>query len=167
LTLTPPLRLDLPGGRSTAPFQTPTLTNLEKTMLGLFRGAACFLALVAIAGVVLTAAAAETSFPFGSALLLDTPPLPGTKRVPTIEIDQNGTASIHLWCAEVRGDASVADSSITIVPKQALPSQCPPQSISRDASLLVALSQVTGWSRHDDIVEFVGTTPLRFRLMTN
>lgn len=136
-------------------------------MLGFGRATACFLVFAMIVSAIVAASASETSFPFGSSLLLDAAPLPGTKRVPMIEIQENGSASLHLWCADVRGDANVTDNAITIVPKQAMPSQCPPETISRDASLLVALSQVTGWRRHDEIVEFLGTTPLRFRLMTN
>ncbi len=114
-----------------------------------------------------SAEANDTSFPFGSALVLETAPLPGTKRVPMIEIDADGAAAIYLWCARVRGDASVAENTLTIVPKQAMPSQCPPESVSRDAALLVTLSQVTGWRRQGEIVDFLGATPLRFRLMTN
>ena len=119
------------------------------------------------AGSILPAAASDTSFPFGSALVLDASPLPGSKRVPMIEIEENGAISIYLWCASVRGAASVADNTISIVPKQAMPSQCPPESIDRDANLLTVLSEVTGWRRHGDVIEFLGATPLRFRLMTN
>jgi hypothetical protein len=136
-------------------------------MLCLSRRATRLLLCGIIASAILPAAASEASFPFGSALVLDAAPVPGSKRVPMIEIEDNGAASIYLWCASVQGDASVADNAITIVPKQAMPSQCPADSVSRDANLLVALSQVTGWSRHGDVVEFTGATPLRFRLMTN
>lgn len=136
-------------------------------MLGLSRRAVGLLLSGVIAGSVLPAAASEASFPFGSALVLDAAPLPGSKRLPMIEIDDNGAAAIYLWCASVRGDASVADNAITIVPKQAMPSQCPADTVSRDAELLGALSQVTRWARHGDVVEFTGATPLRFRLMTN
>jgi hypothetical protein len=33
--------------------------------------------------------------------------------------------------------------------------------------LLAALAQVTSWRRHGDVIEFIGATKLRFRLMTN
>jgi hypothetical protein len=33
--------------------------------------------------------------------------------------------------------------------------------------LLAALAQVTSWRRHGDVIEFIGATTLRFRLMTN
>lgn len=121
----------------------------------------------ALAGWLAPAAASQTSFPFGSALVLDATPLPGSKRVPMIEIEDSGATAIYLWCASVRGASNIVDETITIVPKQATPSQCPPESLSRDVALLTALSQVTGWRRHGDIIDFIGATPLRFRLMTN
>jgi hypothetical protein len=45
--------------------------------------------------------------------------------------------------------------------------QCEPDRQTRDAELLTALAQVTNWRRQGDIVELLGVTPLRFRLMTN
>ena len=135
--------------------------------MGLGRRAVCFLAAALLASVILPALATENSFPFGSALVLDTQPLSGSKRVPIIEIEENGAISFHLWCANALGTANVTDDAITIVPNRALPTQCTPDVLSRDAALLAALSQVTGWRRHGDVVDFIGVTPLRFRLMTN
>lgn len=130
------------------------------------RSALCF-ALAVLAGSLSFASAAESSFPFGSTLVLDAAPPPGTKRVPTIEIDENGEASFYLWCAGARGSASVGQDTISLKPTTALPSQCTPDQISRDAELLTQLSQVTGWHRDGDEVDLTGTTTLRFRLMTN
>jgi hypothetical protein len=120
-----------------------------------------------VPGSLVPAGATETSFPFGSALVLDAAPLPGTKRVPMIEIDENGDASFYLWCASARGSANVGQVTISLTPTAALPSQCTPDQISRDADLLVQLSQVTGWHRQGDEVDLTGTATLRFRLMTN
>lgn len=130
------------------------------------RSALCF-ALALVAGSFLPAWATETSFPFGSSLVLDVPPLPGTKRVPMIEIDEDGQASFYLWCASARGSANVGQDTISLTPTTALPSQCTPDQISRDADLLVQLSQMTGWHRQGDEVDLTGTATLRFRLMTN
>jgi heat shock protein HslJ len=137
------------------------------TMHRLRRRATSFLAALALAGPIVPAAAADAAFPFGSELALDAAPPPGSKRVPTIEIDQDGAASFNLWCARASGSATVTDDAITITPTKALPSQCPPDSISQDAALLAALSQVTNWRRNGDVVDFIGATTLRFRLMTN
>lgn len=136
-------------------------------MSSLRRGAASFLAALALAGSMVPAAASDTAFPFGSELILDAAPQPGTKRVPTIEIEENGAASFNLWCARASGSATVTDDAITITPTKALPAQCPPDRISQDAALLAALSQVTSWRRNGDVIDFLGATNLRFRLMTN
>ncbi len=136
-------------------------------MRRLRRCATRFLAALALAGPMAPAAASDTAFPFGSELALDAAPLPGTKRVPTIEIDQDGAVAFNLWCARATGSATVSDDAITITPTKALPSQCTPDQISQDAALLAALSQVTNWHRNSDVIDFLGATNLRFRLMTN
>ena len=136
-------------------------------MRRLRRCATSLLAALALAGAVMQAAASDTAFPFGSELALDAAPLPGSKRVPTIEIDQDGAATFNLWCARASGSATVTDDAITITPTKALPSQCPPDRISQDAALLAALSQVTNWRRNGDVIDLLGATNLRFRLMTN
>ena len=130
------------------------------------RSALCFV-LAVLAGSFLPAFATENSFPFGTALVLDATPLPGTKRLPTIEIEENGEASFYLWCASARGSANVGQDTISLTPKTALPSQCTPDQISRDADLLAQLSQMTGWHREGDEVDLTGTATLHFRLMTN
>jgi META domain len=127
----------------------------------------CCLMCAFLAGSSAAASANETSFPFGSALLLDAAPQPGSKRIPTVEIDQDGMASFYLWCASVRGSAKVGADTISMTPTTPLPSQCSAEQINRDAALLAQLAQVTGWRRNGDEVDFLGTTTLRFRLMTN
>ena len=83
------------------------------------------------------------------------------------EIEDDGTASIDLWCAALHAEATVGDGSIAIVAGAPSPAQCEPEQQSRDADLLAALGQVTSWRRSGDVIELVGPTPLRFRLMTN
>jgi hypothetical protein len=116
-------------------------------------------------------ASASDAFPFGSELVLDTAPMHGSRRVPIIEIEDNGTASIDLWCASLKAQATVDDATITIVPGAAqpalAPTQCDADRQARDADLLAALTQVTGWHRSGETIELTGATPLRFRLMTN
>jgi META domain len=134
--------------------------------------AACWLAWSVLAGAVFAgtapAVASEKSFPFGSELILDASPMRGSKRIPMIEIEEGGAASIDLWCASLQAQADVGDDgSISIVPSPANPAQCTPERQSGDDNLLAALAQVTGWRRRGDVIEFSGSTPLRFRLMTN
>ena len=128
----------------------------------------CLLAcVIAVAAALLPAAASERSFPFDRELMLDVAPMPGSKRVPILEIAANGAASIDLWCASLRGQASVGDGSISIVPGPAQPAQCAPDRQSGDENLLAALAQMTNWRRDGNVIELRGATTLRFRLMTN
>jgi hypothetical protein len=120
-----------------------------------------------MAASVLPAAASEPEFPFDRELMLDVAPLPGSKRVPIIEIESNGAASIDLWCASLRGQANVGGDSISIVPGPAQPAPCTADRQSGDENLLAALAQVTNWKRRGDVIELRGATTLRFRLMTN
>ena len=135
-------------------------------MLRLCWRSACCLVLVLLAIPLLPATASET-FPFGSALFLDSRPLPGSKRIPMIEIQENGTAAFNLWCANVSGSASVAADTITITPTKALSVQCTPDRLTRDTALLTALMQVTNWQRHGEVIDLIGATNLRFRVATN
>jgi META domain len=112
-------------------------------------------------------APASEPFPFGTALMLDAAPLRGSKRIPMLEIQENGMASIDLWCASARAQAIVGDNSITIAPGDLQSPQCDPERQSRDEKLLAVLAQVTNWRRTGELIELLGATPLRFRLMTN
>ncbi|MGO9698302.1 MAG: META domain-containing protein [Xanthobacteraceae bacterium] len=109
----------------------------------------------------------EGEFPFDRELILDAAPMRGSKRIPILEIAESGAASIQLWCTSVRGQANVAADSITIVAGDAPAAQCAPERQSSDANLLAALAQVTNWRRNGDVIELLGATTLRFRLMTN
>ena len=122
---------------------------------------------ICLVGGLWPAHADEHEFPFGRELMLDAPKLYGSKRVPMIEIEEDGAVSIDLWCASVRGQATVGESSITIVADPVEPTQCSPERQSGDQDLLMALTQLTSWRRDGDVIDFSGPTPLRFRLMTN
>lgn len=147
-------------------------------MLTLCRRFACLLALLVAVAAVVPVRAGEP-FPFGSELLLDVAPMSGSKRIPMLEIEDDGAASIDLWCTSLRGQATVTDDSITIVPgapvslipgqpaTDAQAAQCDPDRQASDAALVSVLSQVTKWRRAGDIVELTGPTTLRYRLMTN
>jgi hypothetical protein len=113
-------------------------------------------------------ASASEPFPFGSEMMLEAAPMHGTKRMPMLEIDDDGATSIDLWCTSVQAQATVgADGTITIVPGNTKPDQCTPERETVDQDLVTALSQATGWRRNGDLVELSGVTTLRFRLMTN
>jgi hypothetical protein len=123
---------------------------------------------VILLGAGLVPAQAGEPFPFGSELMLDTAPMYGSKRIPMLNIDDDGATSIDLWCGSVRGQATVGgDGSITIVPGQSAPAQCAPERQTVDETLLAALTQATTWRRSGEVIELSGVTTLRFRLMTN
>jgi heat shock protein HslJ len=129
---------------------------------------ASVLVLIAIQVAGVFPVQANGTFPFGSELILDAAPMHGTKRMPIIEIDDNGATSIDLWCTSVQAQATVgADGTITIVPGASSPAQCTPERESLDQELIAALAGATGWRRNGDLIELSGSTTLRFRLMTN
>jgi META domain len=140
--------------------------DLETMMICLRRSAPwLFCAILFVA--VLPAAASQSAFPFGSELMLDAAPMHGSKRVPMIEIDDSGAASIDLWCVSMRAQATVGGDTISIVPAPAAAAPCTPERQSDDEKLLTALTQATNWRRSGDVIELRGSTTLRFRLMTN
>jgi len=120
-----------------------------------------------LASSIAPAVASDNAFPFDRELMLDVSPMHGSKRVPILQIGENGTASIDLWCASAHAQADVGGDSITIVPGEIQATQCAPDRQSGDENLLAALAQVTNWRRHGDVIELVGAKTLRFRLMTN
>jgi len=136
------------------------MTNLRRRFAG-------YLVCALVSTPICPAMASDRAFPFDRELMLDTAPMPGSKRVPIIEIAENGAASIDLWCARARGQASIGADSITIVTGPIEPAQCAPERQSGDEDLLAALAQVTNWRRSGDVIELRGATTLRFRLMTN
>src|ERR1700684_3898272 len=101
-------------------------------MFSVTRRYALQLCCVLVCGLALPAVASEPSFPFDRELMLDVAPMPGSKRIPIIEIDANGAASIDLWCASTRGQANVGEDSISIVPGPTQPVQCAPDRQSDD-----------------------------------
>jgi META domain-containing protein len=135
-------------------------------MASLCQRFACLVCAV-VATFAWPAFASEQAFPFSRELMLDVAPMRGSKRVPIIEIAENGAAVIHLWCATTRGQVNVDQDAITITADQVPTAQCEPERQTRDDGLLAALTQVTNWRRHGDVVELIGATKLRFRLMTN
>jgi len=115
----------------------------------------------------LAARAGDNPFPFGVELMLDVEPLYGSKRIPMIEIENDGATTIDLWCASAHATATVGESSITIVAEPPQPAQCTPERQIGDQDLLTALSQVSSWRRDGEVVELIGQRTLRFRPMTN
>ncbi len=122
----------------------------------------------ALAGLVLASGGAHAAeFPFGSEMRLEAPPQPGSKRIPTIEIGDNGEAQLDLWCKSGRGQFSVANDTVIFMAGAMSESSCVPSSAQADDALLRALGEAATWTRQGDFVSFAGPTTLRFRITTN
>jgi heat shock protein HslJ len=122
--------------------------------------------LIVLAGVS-AGSAADRGFPYDSVLLLDAKPMKGSKRVPILQIESRGDASIDLWCNSVPAQLVVADATITIILGAPTERQCDPERMQADQDLLEALQQVVGWRRQDDLLVLQGERSLRFHLSSN
>ena len=131
------------------------------------RGLAAVVAAFTAATVASSPLHADEGFPFGFEMTLDTLPQPGSKRIPTLEIGDNGEAKLDLWCKSGTGQFSVAGNTVIFVPGQLQGRDCPPARAQADDDLIAALSEATTWRRRGDQVSFVGTRPLKFHLNTN
>jgi len=119
---------------------------------------------IGLAGIGL---ATETEFPFDGELRLDADPMPGSKRVPSMDIAANGAIVLEMWCSRVEGQVIVAADTITVMTGQPTDRSCPPARAAADADLLAALAEVTNWRREGDTVTLTGGRTLRFRVPTN
>lgn len=111
--------------------------------------------------------AAAQTFPFGSELVLDASPLHGSKKVPSLGINPDGTADIDLWCNTVKARLVVAANTVTIITGAMSTRQCPPDRARADGDLLAALSEVTSWRMEREALVFSGGRTLRFLVQTN
>ena len=135
---------------------------------GFWRQVAATLALAAaVTAFKSVPASAEDGFPFGFEMSLETAPQPGSKRVPTLEIGDNGEATLDLWCKSGKGQFSVAGNTVIFVPGPLQDRSCPPARAQADDDLVAALGEAATWKRQGDLVSFIGTRPLRFRINTN
>ena len=121
----------------------------------------------AIAAFGTVSAYADSEFPFGFEMTLDTAPQPGSKRMPTLEIGDNGEATLDLWCKGGKGQFSVAGNTVIFVPGPLEDRACPPARAQADDDLVAALGEAATWKRQGDLVSFIGARPLRFRINTN
>jgi heat shock protein HslJ len=123
------------------------------------------LATIAVAFAAPVALAQE--FPFGLEMTLDAERQPGSKRLPTLEVGDDGEVLVELWCKGGTARFSIAGNSVVFVPGAMQERNCPPAKAQADDALLAALAEATSWSRQGDLISFVGAQTLRFRLNTN
>jgi META domain len=122
-----------------------------------------------LAGAIFKAipACAEDGFPFGFEMTLDAARQPGSKRIPTLDIGDSGEATLDLWCKGGKGQFSVAGNTVIFVAGPLEDRACPPARAQADDELVAALSEAATWKRQGDLVSFIGTKSLRFRINTN
>jgi hypothetical protein len=127
--------------------------------------------LLGAVALLLSAAApapAQGTFPFDQEMLLETKPLPGSRRVPMMEVQSGGRATIDLWCHSATADVAVSGSALTINFLSAREENCTPERAELDEVLGKALSEVTSWSRQSDVVILTGpAASYRFRISTH
>lgn len=112
-------------------------------------------------------ARADGGFPFGMEMTLEAASMPGSKRIPDLDIGDNGQTVLELWCKAGKGQFSVAGNTVIFVAGPLQDRACPPERALADDELVSALSEATTWKRQGDYVAFIGPKILRFRLNTN
>jgi len=93
--------------------------------------------------------------------------MPGSKRIPNLEIGDAGEVALELWCKGGKGQFSVAGNTVIFVAGAMENRPCPPDRAQADDELIAALTDAGTWKRQGDLVSFVGAKTLRFRINTN
>jgi heat shock protein HslJ len=137
-----------------------------KSAITVVRRAGAALVFVA-AALQAVPAQADDEFPFGLEMTLDVARQPGSKRLPTLEIGDNGEVTLELWCKGGKGQFSVAGNTVIFVAGPLEDRACPPARAQADDDLVAALGGAATWKRQGDFVSFVGPKSLRFRINTN
>jgi hypothetical protein len=137
-----------------------------KSAITVVRRAGAALVFVA-AALQAVPAQADDEFPFGLEMTLDVARQPGSKRLPTLEIGDNGEVALELWCKGGKGQFSVAGNTVIFVAGPLEDRACPPARAQADDDLIAALSAAATWKRQGDFVSFMGAKTLRFSVNTN
>jgi heat shock protein HslJ len=125
-------------------------------------------AAIALSAALLGAAPAQAQeFPFGLEMTLEAARMPGSKRIPSLDIGDNGEVTLELWCKGGKGQFSVAGNTIVFVPGAMENRSCPPDRTQADDDLIAALSDAATWRRQGDFITLTGSKSLRFRINTN
>ena len=128
--------------------------------------AAAAVFMLAIPSMV-SAAPGQGEFPYGNELRMDARPVKGSKRIPLLEVESNGAATLDLWCDSVQSQFVVAGDTVTVIIGPKTQHTCSQEQTQADSDLLAALEAVTTWRREGDGVVLVGSRELRFMPSTN
>jgi heat shock protein HslJ len=140
---------------------------MPRPWLDLRRAALALVVGTSLASGLVPAVSAQSEFPFGREFLLDTPPMRGSKHVPSIEIGDKGNADLDLWCNSVKVQLVVAGDTITILTGPKTDRSCSPERMQGDDDVLNALTSVTNWRLEGDVLVLIGTRTMRFRAQSN
>jgi META domain len=132
----------------------------------IWRAAAVVPALFAVTSIS-GPARADDGFPFGMEMTLEAARMPGSKRIPDLDIGDSGEVILELWCKGGKGQFSVAGNTVIFVAGEMENRPCPPERAQADDDLIAALTDAATWKRQGDVVSFIGSKTLRFRLNTN
>ncbi len=110
---------------------------------------------------------AAEEFPFGFEMTLDSSRMPGSKRIPSLDIGDAGETRVDLWCKSGKGQFSVAGDTVIFVAGVMEERDCTPERAQADDDLIATLNTVTNWKRQGDAVSLIGPKSLRFRINTN
>src|SRR5262245_48866774 len=122
---------------------------------------------LAAAAVFVAATAFADEFPFERELMLEAKPLPGSKRVPMLEILREGRAMIDLWCKSGDGRVEVAGETIKITIEAMKVETCTPERTERDEPLAGALAAITQWRMEEDVLVLIVPTELVYTLSSH
>jgi heat shock protein HslJ len=112
--------------------------------------------------------ASAADFPFEKELLLDVRAMPGSKRVPSLEVEAGGLATLDLWCNSLKAQLTVADGTVNFALGDKTDRPCSPDRVSADDVILATLAKVTAWRQEGGLLVLEGgDKPLRFRPSTN
>ena len=79
-----------------------------------------------MAGAAGGSLAQPNEFPFDGELILDVRPMPGSKRIPNMDIDAKGAIVVEMWCNRVDGQMVVAGDTITVMTGPSTDRPCTP-----------------------------------------
>ena len=127
----------------------------------------CLVLCAVTVGIPAPSLAQPNEFPFDGELILDARAMPGSKRIPNMDIAADGKIALEMWCNRVDGQVVVAGDTITVMTGPPTDRPCPPERARGDAELIEALNAVTNWRREGDFVRLIGPKTLRFRVPTN
>ncbi len=123
--------------------------------------------LAVIAAMLVSSLGFAAEFPFERELLLEAKPLPGSKRVPMLEITRDGRAVIDLWCRSGEGRVKLEDDMIEFTLGAMREEGCTPERTQRDEAMVAALEKVANWRMEDDVLVLIGPTELRYTLSSH